>query len=96
MTVYVDHMRAKFGRMVMCHMVADSLEELHAMADKIGVNRKWFQKNASTPHYDICMSKREMAVNFGAVEVDRTQLAEIIKRLRAIGRGENRYARSDE
>ena len=44
MTVYVDNMQAPFGRMKMCHMVADTSEELLAMADKIGVQRKWLQK----------------------------------------------------
>lgn len=81
MTVYVDDMRAKFGRYVMCHMVADTDDdELHAMADRIGVQRKWHQK-AGTPHshYDIALTKRSLAVAFGAVEIDRRRLAEIVR-----------------
>lgn len=73
--VYVDSMRARYGRMVMCHMVADTDEELHAMAERIGVARKWFQQRASTPHYDIALSKRALAVESGAVELDRRQMA---------------------
>ena len=68
MSVYVDAMRAPYRGMVMCHMLADSLDELHAMADAIGVQRRWFQ-NKRTPHYDICLSKRALALKFGAVEL---------------------------
>lgn len=81
MTVYVDDMAAPFGNMVMCHMWADSDEELLAMADKIGVARKWIQghptlsfgehRNASWVHFDIAKSKRALAVKSGAVETDR-------------------------
>lgn len=71
MPVYVDDMRAKVGRMVMCHMVADTIAELHGMADRIGVARRWYQGPPKTrhPHYDIALSKRALAVAAGASEI---------------------------
>jgi len=83
--VYVDSARNAYGRMVMCHMLADTPAELHAMADLIGVARKWFQSKASFPHYDICKAKRSLAVSFGAVEVDRRRLVEIMRDIRKTG-----------
>lgn len=93
MTVYVDTMAAQFGRMKMCHLWADNLDELLAMADKIGVRRKWLQRprdawnggdrryaaderlkigmDASWVHFDIALSKKEMAIANGAVLTDR-------------------------
>ena len=79
MAVYVDKARHPFGRMVMCHMMADTLEELHAMADQIGVARRWFQ-NKRSPHYDICLSKRALAVGNGAVECGREKIVELHRR----------------
>lgn len=84
MTVYVDDMRAKYGRMTMCHMIADTEAELHAMADAIGVDRRWYQKNASRPHYDISLGKRAKAVELGAVEVTWRQCA-CMSALKAFG-----------
>lgn len=83
MAVYVDDMAAPFGRMVMCHMLADSTEELLAMADRIGVARRWLQK-AGTPreHFDIAKSKRVLAVAAGAREIDGDGLKEILRRRR--------------
>ena len=70
MAVYVDDMEAGFGRMVMCHMMADTTEELLAMADRIGVQRKWIQKAGTyKEHFDVCLSKRKKAVAAGAIEV---------------------------
>ena len=74
MTVYVDDMRARYGRMIMCHMIADDEDELHAMADRIGVARRWYQGD----HYDICLNKRAKAITLGAVEITRRQCAAII------------------
>lgn len=65
----------------MCHMLADTVEELHAMADKIGVKRKWFQ-NHSTPHYDIGTRKRYLAVAYGALIANRHTVVAIIRKFR--------------
>lgn len=86
MTVYVDDMKASFGRMVMCHMIADTDDELHAMADKIGVARKWHQKPPkSDSHYDIALSKRALAVAAGAVEITLRQAGTMNMRRRITG-----------
>ena len=68
MTVYVDQSRWRLGRMIMCHMMADTEEELHEMAAKLGLKREWFQPHR--PHYDICKTKRALALKLGAVEED--------------------------
>jgi hypothetical protein len=74
-SVYVDNMRASYGRMVMCHMIADSTDELLAMADAIGVQRKWLQKPGTHwEHFDICLSKRNIALGRGAIELTTRQL----------------------
>lgn len=88
MTVYVDDMRAPYGRMIMCHMLADTDEELHAMAQKIGVARRWWQSPevSSGSHYDIALSKRNAAVYYGAVEVTMRQCACMNARRRATGK----------
>jgi hypothetical protein len=84
MSVYVDGAANAFGRMKMCHMRADSYPELIAMADKIGVQRKWYQgwAKASSPHFDIAQSKRALAIANGAIEIDCYKLVEIMKRNR--------------
>jgi hypothetical protein len=91
MTCYVDDACMPYGRMKMCHMVADTLDELHAMADRIGIKRKWFQVGAREPHYDICLAKRALAIEAGAVEVSTRQLVEILRGYRE-RRGTSRHA----
>lgn len=79
--VYVDDMYAPFGRMLMCHMVADSTEELLRMADRIGVARRWIQK-VGTPHehFDVCKSARAKAVKLGAKEISMWDLGYILNK----------------
>lgn len=73
MSVYVDDAFISYGYMKMSHMMADSVPELHAMADRIGVARKHFQ-DGRRPHYDVCMAKRKLALGFGAVPVTSKDL----------------------
>ena len=85
MAVYIDGARNGFGRMVMCHMLADTPEELHAMADKIGMKRQWYQSpdKASFPHYDLSLSRRKLAVENGAKELTRQELSAYMKQVKA-------------
>ena len=77
MSVYVDPAAYPFGRMRMCHMLADTSAELMAMADAIGVARKWVQAPGTwREHFDVCAAKRTLAVQRGAVEVTSQWLAE--------------------
>lgn len=79
MTIYIDRSRHRLGRMIMCHMAADSLTELHAMADILGV-RRWFQDKPGAPHYDICKATRARALRLGAVEVSSRALLQAARR----------------
>ena len=79
MTVYVDNMKANYGRMKMCHMIADTSDELLSMADKIGIKRKWVQKKGKyDEHFDICMSKKAKAIELGAKEITWRELGKKI------------------
>lgn len=55
-------------------MWADTEEELHEMADKIGLKREWFQPypEHSIPHYDLVPSRRLRAIKLGAVARELT------------------------
>ena len=82
--VYVDNYYdtgVRFLKMKMCHMVADSTEELLAMVDRIGVNRKYIQHAGTLgEHFDICFSKRALAVKAGAIEINYREYAKIIEK----------------
>lgn len=73
MAVYVDDAVHPFGRMIMCHMWADTEAELIAMATSIGVHSRWIQRppKASWVHFDIAKGKRALAIKHGAIACDR-------------------------
>ena len=88
-TVYVDNAFAvgDWGRWSGGgHLQADSVEELHEFAARLGLRREWFQSKPGRPendHYDLSRRGRERALQLGAVAEGRAAGA---RRRRAIRR----------
>ena len=86
MPIYVDCERNSFQGMVMCHMVADTPDELHAMASAIGMRREWYQSpmKASFPHYDVPLPRRVLAIKNGAKEITARELVVFMRATRKL------------
>lgn len=90
MSVYVDalipwgRVRGGGSATEWCHLIADTLDELHAFAARIGMRRSWFQSAAQhrVDHYDLTPSRRAAAVRLGAIECDRRTFVNHLRRLR--------------
>lgn len=84
--IYVDEMRVclrnkNWPYSQACHMVADSIDELHRFAGRLGLRRSWFQ-NKTLPHYDLTIGMRVKAVKLGAIEIDKKKFMEILRKYR--------------
>jgi len=80
MTIYVDDCIWPYRGTKYCHMMVgkdDDLQELHDFAASIGLKREWFQDKPRHPHYDLAPSKRALAVNNGATEVNCFDLSRL-------------------
>ncbi|WP_342213954.1 DUF4031 domain-containing protein [Nocardia wallacei] len=91
MAVYVDDagIAATVGmrRARWSHLTADTVEELHAFATRLGLRRSWFQDPshrkqfparlgspaAEMWHYDVTEAKRRQAIRMGACPVTTAQ-----------------------
>ena len=79
MTVLVDAAVWPWRGRRWAHLVSDeSLAELHAFAERLGVDPRLFEGD----HYDITAEWREQAIALGAEPVDSRVL---VRRLRASG-----------
>lgn len=93
MTVYVDDAVNLWRGRRWAHLMADTLDELHDFAAKLGIPRHAFQDKTSGAHYDVPADLREQALRLGAIPVsrhrDREQLKAVIRIAKAQGRGEH-------
>jgi hypothetical protein len=85
-TVYLDDWRqpAHLGPVVdrWSHLVADTDQELHQFAARLGMRRAWFQVKPGRPHhahYDLPERARAEALALGAVEVTWRQMGRILR-----------------
>lgn len=82
MTVYVDDERIEWRGKLWCHLVAESLDELHCFALSLGLKQSWFQAKGAYPHYDVTIAVRERALQLGAHPGSKAQIIASAKLLR--------------
>jgi hypothetical protein len=80
--VYVDDEQVPWRGKLWCHLVADSLGELHAFARCLGLKEAWFQAGSVYPHYDVTLSLRERALTLGATLANRGTIVACAKQLK--------------
>ena len=92
MSVYVDDAVTLWRGRRWAHLMADTLPELHAMAEALGLPRRAFQDKTSGAHYDVDAELREQAILLGAIPIsrhaDRALVRRVIARAKAQGRRE--------
>lgn len=81
MACYVDNVAIRYRSMIMCHLWADTMPELMAMVDTIGVDRRHLQQTHWT-HFDISLGKKQLAIRCGAKITDKFGPVEYVAKLR--------------
>jgi hypothetical protein len=71
MSVYIDDAVHLWRGRRWAHLMADSLDELHDFAERLGLSRQVFQDKRSGAHYDIDIALRERALTMGAIAISR-------------------------
>ncbi|MDO8640467.1 MAG: DUF4031 domain-containing protein [Nitrosarchaeum sp.] len=78
MSVYIDSLCSNgwiYGPN--CHLFADTKTELLEFAKSIGLKKRWKQTSRKgIEHFDLTVSKRQVALDNGAIELSRQQTVE--------------------
>ena len=57
--LYVDNVRIPFGRMKMCHLTADTQDELRVVAIELGLERHLQYMGTYKFHLDVSLTKKQ-------------------------------------
>ncbi|MCH1909615.1 DUF4031 domain-containing protein [Stenotrophomonas sp. Y6] len=88
MTVYIDDAVHPWRGERWAHLLADTLPELHAMAQQLGIPRRAFQNRRSGAHYDVPAALRDTAIALGAHAISRHTDRDLVRRVIANARAQ--------
>ena len=89
MATYVDEAIWEWRGRRWCHLTADSDEELHELAARLGLLRQWFQTKPERPwadHYDLPEEIRVQAIACGARPLTTLEMGRLQARRRDAAR----------
>ena len=90
MAVYIDDYRVRWRGREWSHLIADSTEELHGFAARLGRRHLRFHHKPARPwkdHYDVPEAKRREALRLGAKPITSREAARLL-RARRLGLGD--------
>jgi hypothetical protein len=82
MAVYVDDSRIRWRGLEWSHLIADTTDELHAFAGRLGLERGLFHRRPERPwkdHYDIPEAQRRVAIGRGARPITSREAAVMLR-----------------
>jgi len=86
--VYIDDAVHPWRGERWAHLMADTLPELHALAQRLGIPRRAFQNRPSGAHYDVPAPLREQAIALGARGISRHTDRELLRAVIANARAQ--------
>jgi hypothetical protein len=78
--VYVDDAEVLKHGYAWFHLLADSIQELHEFAARMGVSARAFHRGARHPHYDVTAGQRRRALQHGAAAIFARDAVQIGRR----------------
>ena len=84
MSTYIDPavFKKAGGRKRYAHLTSDTLAELHAFAERIGLGRHFFHAGARHIHYDVPEDLCAAAITAGAVSVSSREMVVLARACR--------------